>query len=116
MIVLILQFHCILVALVFKCGFHSKFVSPTSNVNFNKDSSSFFLKAPSFPVPQNLPEPILHVCRVCNKSFKLKGNLNVHFRIHTGDYPFICSVCQKKFRTKQQLERHSANHNHRNDI
>jgi len=35
---------------------------------------------------------------MCGKSFKLKGNLKAHQRIHTGNLQYACVECNKSFK------------------
>ncbi|XP_049458480.1 zinc finger protein 184-like isoform X2 [Epinephelus fuscoguttatus] len=49
-------------------------------------------------------------CSVCAKTFKHRGNLNMHMRTHTGVKPFSCSLCGKRFTQKPGLDYHLKTH------
>ena len=44
-------------------------------------------------------------CEICEKTFRLRGNLLQHKRIHTGDKPYSCDVCQKSYATTSALSK-----------
>ena len=49
-------------------------------------------------------------CSHCEKSFKDRGTLKAHERIHTNDRPFPCSYCDKKYCTSSDRKKHERFH------
>ncbi|KAL7640100.1 UNVERIFIED_CONTAM: hypothetical protein RMT77_009514 [Armadillidium vulgare] len=43
-------------------------------------------------------------CPICSK--KIKANMKIHMRIHTGEKPYQCDKCNRRFSQKNVLERH----------
>ncbi|KAI3409804.1 hypothetical protein GPALN_006179 [Globodera pallida] len=48
-------------------------------------------------------------CPVCGKCL-FRHNLQVHYRIHTGELPFPCAFCLKRFRTSSARRVHHRSH------
>jgi KRAB domain-containing zinc finger protein len=51
-----------------------------------------------------------HECPYCKKRFKLKGEMNIHIRIHTGEKPFKCQLCDRSYVQKHCLKKHLQDH------
>ncbi|KAK2834423.1 hypothetical protein Q7C36_015124 [Tachysurus vachellii] len=51
-----------------------------------------------------------NACDVCNKTFACQSALDIHYRSHTKERPFLCTVCYKGFSTKGNLKQHMLTH------
>ncbi|XP_059157359.1 zinc finger protein 780B-like [Physella acuta] len=49
-------------------------------------------------------------CKICNKSWKLKKDLNNHMKSHPSAKKYACSVCNTSFQTKSTLSQHMSTH------
>lgn len=55
--------------------------------------------------------PKIFICSKCNRRFKRKWELNVHYKAyHTNERNFKCEICGKGFLIKQLLKYHQARH------
>jgi DNA-directed RNA polymerase subunit RPC12/RpoP len=60
--------------------------------------------------PQQNKNARLHICSVCQKSFKQSEDLTRHERTHSGERPYKCNVCPDAFTQKANLIRHMKKH------
>jgi uncharacterized Zn-finger protein len=49
-------------------------------------------------------------CDICRKAFKLKKDLIIHTRFHTGEKPYECEICKKAFSNSSNLTEHKRVH------
>lgn len=49
-------------------------------------------------------------CDICGKTFACQSALDIHYRSHTKERPFICTGCNRGFSTKGNLKQHMLTH------
>uniref|UniRef100_A0A672PYF2 Sal-like protein 1 n=1 Tax=Sinocyclocheilus grahami TaxID=75366 RepID=A0A672PYF2_SINGR len=49
-------------------------------------------------------------CDICGKMFACQSALDIHYRSHTKERPFICTACNRGFSTKGNLKQHMLTH------
>ena len=49
-------------------------------------------------------------CDVCHKSFRTRGYLKIHKRIHNGEKPYQCEKCDMAFKQTSELTVHMLKH------
>ncbi|KAM3842685.1 sal-like protein 1 [Diretmus argenteus] len=49
-------------------------------------------------------------CDICGKHFACQSALDIHYRSHTKERPFICTTCNRGFSTKGNLKQHILTH------
>ncbi|XP_006875949.1 PREDICTED: sal-like protein 3 [Chrysochloris asiatica] len=50
------------------------------------------------------------VCSVCGKPFACRSALDIHFRSHTKERPFVCTACSRGCSTVGNLKQHILTH------
>ncbi|CAB3403555.1 unnamed protein product [Caenorhabditis bovis] len=56
-----------------------------------------------------------YLCEFCGRRFRTSSSLKVHIRAHTGERPYQCPSCAYGTVTKRNLDRHIINHHVRSD-
>ncbi|MGH0145309.1 UNVERIFIED_CONTAM: hypothetical protein FKN15_049093 [Acipenser sinensis] len=50
------------------------------------------------------------VCNICGKPFACKSALEIHYRSHTKERPFVCTICNRGCSTMGNLKQHLLTH------
>ncbi|XP_041045031.1 sal-like protein 3 [Carcharodon carcharias] len=50
------------------------------------------------------------VCSICGKPFACKSALEIHYRSHTKERPFLCTICNRGCSTMGNLKQHLLTH------
>lgn len=51
-----------------------------------------------------------YICKVCQKAFRLKRFLTIHFKVHTSGKCYTCVVCGAVFEQSCELKLHKRSH------
>ena len=65
------------------------------------------LRAHIVRMHSNMPKKFKCTYSGCDRAFKMRGELNTHFLIHTNAKNFICTECGLGFRTKMAMDSHT---------
>ncbi|KAM6973330.1 sal-like protein 1 [Aplochiton taeniatus] len=79
----------------------------------NLASSDHKLHNPLKDTTHSICEQVLFknlVCDICGKTFGCHSALDIHYRSHTKERPFICTECHRGFSTKGNLKQHMLTH------
>uniref|UniRef100_A0A1A8R128 C2H2-type domain-containing protein n=1 Tax=Nothobranchius pienaari TaxID=704102 RepID=A0A1A8R128_9TELE len=49
-------------------------------------------------------------CEFCGKVYKSRSKLKAHYRVHTGERPYVCQTCGKSFSSSSSLHNHVNTH------
>ncbi|EDV92345.1 GH24098 [Drosophila grimshawi] len=55
-------------------------------------------------------DALRHMCEYCGYRTRIRCNLRVHTRRHTGEKPFLCDICNACFVARYQLTTHKERH------
>ncbi|XP_067296181.1 sal-like protein 1a isoform X1 [Pseudorasbora parva] len=75
-----------------------------SSINSSKDPLSMLFPFRERGTMKNT------ACDICGKTFACQSALDIHYRSHTKERPFICTVCNRGFSTKGNLKQHMLTH------
>lgn len=65
------------------------------------------LRAHIFRMHSNMPKKFKCTYEGCDRAFKMRGELNTHYLIHSNAKNFICTECGLGFRTKMAMDSHT---------
>ncbi|XP_018012376.1 homeotic protein spalt-major-like [Hyalella azteca] len=81
------------------------------NAALQFDKSRFFSSMMNIPVQGNT------TCKICFKTLSCASALEIHYRSHSKDRPFVCTVCDRRFTTRGNMRQHMVTHKgHEDDI
>ena len=63
-----------------------------------------------FIINRHIHSGIRYNCDKCDKTFSQKGNLKIHYLVHTGEKPFKCDICEQSFTSNENLQSHRRTH------
>ncbi|XP_028293925.1 sal-like protein 1a isoform X2 [Gouania willdenowi] len=75
-----------------------------TSVNSSKESLSMIFPFRERSIIKNTS------CDICGKIFACQSALDIHYRSHTKERPFICTACNRGFSTKGNLKQHMLTH------
>uniref|UniRef100_A0A8C1VUY0 Sal-like protein 1 n=1 Tax=Cyprinus carpio TaxID=7962 RepID=A0A8C1VUY0_CYPCA len=83
---------------------HSPGALDLTSINSSKDPLSMLFPFRDRGILKNT------ACDICGKTFACQSALDIHYRSHTKERPFICTVCNRGFSTKGNLKQHMLTH------
>lgn len=82
-----------------------------TNLTFNSTSADILKGGITIKIPSGEQGTFKNnACDVCNKTFACQSALDIHYRSHTKERPFICTACNRGFSTKGNLKQHMLTH------
>lgn len=86
------------------------FISGKDLERHKKNYHSEVIGQSPFPTLSKKSSEARFDCKICDKKFTRKINLDGHTRSHYGDRPFACQTCGKRFTRVNDLRRHEKLH------